>query len=235
MRTLSIIIPVYNEASYIKRCLENVIHIHMPGWQKEIIVVDDGSTDGTLALIHEFAHVHTIKILVSKRNCGKGSAIRKGVVAATGDILIIQDADLEYDPTDYQAILDIFEKAHAEVVYGSRNLGAKVYHNFSANSLFYLGGVLLTRLVNQAFRTNLTDQATCYKAWKHTLSPGLLTKCKRDGFEFEVEMTAYFSSQSSIVEVPIHYYPRSVNHGKKITIIDFIKSVVVLLRLRFSP
>lgn len=234
-RKLSIIIPTFNESQYIFRCLVNVWQEKLPGFEKEIIVIDDGSTDNTKELLEKFntEYAH-IKIVVHPENMGKGKALQTGIRKATGDILIIQDADLEYDPVDYKAILAEYDDVNVQVVYGSRILGAKKYHNYSANFFFLLGGLSLTKIVNMLFRTNLTDQPTCYKSWRSSLSRDLLEYCKSNGFEFEVEMTAFFSKNASIKEVPIHYYPRTVSHGKKIKLSDFLKSIITALRCRFG-
>lgn len=221
--------PVFNEASYITRSLENVVQAKIPGWKKEIIVVNDGSTDDTPALLEKYQRQNReIKIISNPKNLGKGGALKNGIRAATGEITIIQDGDLEYDPGDYTTILKEFEKRDVNVVYGSRILGAKIYHNYNASLIFYLGGITLTKIINQAFGVNLTDQATCYKSWRSSLSEDLIKNCKRNGFEFEVELTAFFARTGKIVEVPIHYYPRTINHGKKINFWDFIKSILVV-------
>ncbi len=233
LKKVSIVIPIYNESAYITRCLENVIHVNLPNFEKEIIVVNDGSTDDTLHLIKKFNNENTqIKIISFRINQGKGKALRKGIQAATGEFVIIQDSDLEYDPSDYHAILSAFESKEINIVYGSRILGAKIYHNYSANIFFLMGGILLTKTVNMIFGTKLTDQPTCYKSWRNALSKNLLKYCQSNGFEYEIEMTAFFSKTNKIKEVPIHYYPRTISHGKKIRLIDFIKSILMVFRCK---
>ena len=233
-KKVSIVIPIFNESVYIIRCLQNVIQVSLPKFEKEIIVVDDGSTDDTLNLIKKLNEEDvSIKIVSLPVNQGKGEALRKGIKIATGDFVIIQDGDLEYDPSDYLTILSEFDNKSINVVYGSRILGAKIYHNYSANTLFLIGGILLTKTMNILFQTKLSDQPTCYKSWRNSLSSNLLEYCKSKGFEYEVEMTAYFSKLNKIKEVPIHYYPRTVSHGKKITFLDFIKSILMAIRCRF--
>jgi len=230
---ISIIIPVYNEEVYLDRCLKNVFQVKIPGWEKEIIVVNDGSTDSTSALLKKISLVHPlIKIISSLKNQGKGNAIKKGIREATGDIVIIQDADLEYDPDDYLIILKQFTDNKVDVVYGSRILGAKIYHNQNANIFFLWGGMTLTTIVNLFFGTHLTDQPTCYKSWRKKLSTGLTEYCQSKGFEFEIEMTAFFAKNSKINEVPIRYYPRTVHHGKKINLSDFFKSVLTVFKCK---
>lgn len=235
-QVLSIIIPAYNESSYISRCLENVLKENLPdtNWQKDLIVVDDGSTDNTKKIVKKICQRHKeIRLFSHQFNRGKGAAIKTGIAHARGDILIIQDSDLEYDPSDYESILSEYNQSKIMVVYGSRIMGSKIYHNYNASTIFLLGGKTLTAIINLFFNTSITDQPTGYKSWRKKFSKKLASYCRSDGFEFEVEMTACFSQMTKIKEVPIHYYPRSIQHGKKITIIDFIKSVFVALECRF--
>jgi len=233
LKTLSIIIPVYNEEAYITRCLENIINTKITDWEKEIIVINDGSTDKTLSLLQKFKS-NKIKIISLPNNLGKGNALKKGIQTAHGDILIIQDADLEYDPNDYLVILNKLSHKNIKVVYGSRILGAKIYHNYNSNIFFLWGGLTLTTIINFLFGIKLTDQPTCYKAWKKELTLELTSYCQSNGFEFEVEMTAFFAKKNKIYEVPIRYYPRTINHGKKIKLSDFIKSVFTAFKCKFS-
>lgn len=234
IKKLSIIIPVYNEAVYINRCLENIINVKIPNWEKEIILINDGSTDNTFTLLRKFRQENSnVKIINLIKNLGKGAALRQGIPKATGEILIVQDADLEYDPLDYLMILAEFEKKNTNVVYGSRNLGTKIYHNYSANIFFLWGGILLTKLINILFGTTLTDQPTGYKSWRNFLSTKLIKECQSNGFEFEVEMTVFFAKTNKIHEVPIRYYPRTVSHGKKIGFEDFVKSILMAFRCKF--
>ena len=227
---LTIIIPAYNESAYITRCLENVINAKTPNIEKEIIVVNDGSKDNTLDILELFQKSHFINVISHERNMGKGACIKTALCQSTGEIVIVQDADLEYDPNDYVAILDMFNDSNVDVVYGSRITGAKIYHNYSANAVFYLGGITLTKITNVFFKTKLTDQPTGYKSWRRELSQGIIENCHADGFEFEIELTAYFSNKTEIQEVPIHYYPRTVSHGKKINALDFFRSVATIIR-----
>ncbi len=228
-KTVSIIIPAYNESQYILRCLENVFLTEIPGWKKEVIVVNDGSTDNTQDLLDLSREKHSnLTIIHLKQNEGKGGALRAGIGSAKGEVILVQDADLEYDPIDYLAILSCYKDPKIKSVYGSRILGAGMYHNYNANLFFYLGGRTLTYLVNHAFGTNLTDQPTGYKSWHHSLSKHIVNYSKERGFAFEIELTRALSLHTKIVEVPIHYYPRSVNHGKKITLGDFIRSLFMI-------
>jgi len=233
-KKLSIIIPVYNESKFILRCLEDVSALEIPNYIKEIIVVNDGSTDNSFELIKKFSDENkNIKLITLSKNLGKGAALKKAIGQTTGEIVIIQDADLEYDPKDILQILKKYENKNCNVVYGSRILGSQVFNNKNAGMFFFFGGITLTKLINILFGTELTDQPTCYKSWRNFLSKDLIKYCRSNGFEFEVEMTAFFSKSNNIEEVPIHYYPRSVKNGKKITLKDFIVSAFTAFRCKF--
>lgn len=223
---LSVLIPLYNESSYLVRCLDNVFEVNIPNWKIEVIAINDGSADGSLGILKQYKKQKPgLRIITYKNNHGKGYALKKGIKHAFGDVLIVQDADLEYDPNDYHAILKEYGNHKTLVVYGSRILGAGVYTNYNASPIYLIGGLLLTRIVNLFFNSKITDQPTCYKSWRSSLSRGLVDTSRSNGFDFEVEMTAYFSRQTKIKEVPIHYYPRTVSHGKKIRLSDFFLSV----------
>src|SRR3990172_668664 len=233
-KKLSIVVPVFNESQYIIRSLENILNTKIPAWKSEIIVVNDGSTDNTLSLLKEIKkRFPDLELISTPVNYGKGSALKKGIHKTCGDVVIVQDGDLEYDPSDFRAILEKYSNKDTNVVYGSRILGAKIYHNYSANVFYLMGGIMLTKVVNLLFGIRITDQPTCYKSWRGNLSEGLLEYCRKIGFEMEIEMTSFFSKVGGICEVPIHYYPRTVNHGKKIRLTDFFKSVATALNCRF--
>lgn len=234
MPKVSIIIPLYNEQSYIERCLHEVCSQKFTGWEREIIVIDDGSTDDSSQIVSTYSYLPEVLLYSHPTNQGKGAAIQSALRRVTGDVVIIQDADLEYDPRDILTILKRYEDSAVGAVYGSRILGEKEYHTYASNVLFYTGGRVLTRFMNLLFGTSLTDQATCYKSWRSRYNEDILRHCKRPGFEYEIELTARLNMLTPIVEVPIHYYPRTVSHGKKIRFADFLKSVYVALIWRLS-
>jgi len=232
MKTLTAIIPVYNEEVYIHRCLENVLAVKLKGYELEVIIMDDGSTDNSLAIARTFESQPNVHVFSKSRNQGKGAVILEGLQYATGDVIIIQDADLEYDPDDYSEILKKYADPQVDAVYGSRILGATLFHHHNSNYLFYLGGRLLTACVNIAFGTELTDQPTGYKSWRSTLNKHIVRNCKQPGFDFEIELTWLLSRLTTILEVPTHYYPRSPGHGKKITFFDFLLSLKMIVSCR---
>lgn len=226
MKKLSIIIPVYNEERTILKLIEKVKKVDIV-LDKEIIVVDDGSSDATPNLLKK---IKGTKVIFAEKNIGKGAAIRKGLSKVTGDIVIIQDADLEYDVRDYNKLIEPIIKGKAEVVYGSRNLnkGNKKHSGF----FYYIGGIFLSLLANLLYGTNITDEATCYKVFKTSIIKSIDLKCNK--FEFCPEITAKIAKKGiKIFEVPIRYEPRSKKEGKKIRWIDGIQAVFTLIKYRF--
>ncbi|HNW91952.1 MAG TPA: glycosyltransferase family 2 protein [bacterium] len=223
---LSVIIPVYNEQTTLPELLARVRAVPVA---KEIIIVDDGSTDGTREWLRDRPAVAGELVLYHDHNQGKGMALRTGLARATGEVVIIQDADLEYDPGDYPALLAPFADPAVQAVYGSRILG----HNPGRSSFwFYWGGRLLSLLTSLLYNARLTDEATCYKLFRRELIQSLPLTCT--GFEFCPEVTAKLLKRGvRIVEVPIRYHPRSRHEGKKITWRDGVTAIRLLIRYRF--
>ncbi len=230
--SLSVIIPVFNEKNTIEEILKkiNAVDFSSLGFQKEIILVDDGSSDGTREILSGMARQDNgLKVFFHKENKGKGAAIRTGLEAVSGDYVIIQDADLEYDPADYKKLLECALQNNAKVVYGSRRKGSgKQFSSFS----FYLGGSALTLATNLLYGTNITDEATCYKLFKTEVIKNIPLKCER--FEFCPEITAKVAKKGiKIYEVPINYFPRHQNEGKKIKWKDGVEALWILIKYRF--
>lgn len=227
---LSIIIPVFNEEKTIRELYRRVKEVDISPVKKEIVVVDDASKDNTRKIIKKIKD-DTTKVIYFKKNRGKGAAIRKALEKVTGDITIIQDADLEYDVNDYRALLKPIINGKAAVVYGSRRLkkANKQYSGFS----FYLGGIALTHITNLLYFSRITDEPTCYKVIKTDLLRSLNLQCER--FEFCPEVTAKLLRRKiKIIEVPIRYTPRNSKEGKKIRWKDGLEAVWTLVRFRFA-
>lgn len=232
--TLSIIVPAYNEESSISEMLKRVCQVELiNNIKKEIIIVDDGSKDSTADKCREFIEQHpATKILYYKQvpNQGKGAALRFGIGKATGKWIIIQDADLEYDPMDYNALLAWIIENNEKVVYGSRFLNQANKHSYLS---FYLGGRLVSLVTNILYNQRLTDEPTCYKFFDAEFLKSIPLKC--NGFEFCPEVTAKVCKKGiRIHEIPIRYYPRSINEGKKINWKDGIIAIWTLVKYRFS-
>ena len=224
---LSIVVPVFNERNTVQELLRRVRSVDLGEIAKEIIVVDDASTDGTPDILkHE--EDSTVRVFTHAENRGKGAAIRTGLERVTGDWVIIQDADLEYDPDDYRALLAPILKKKAEVVYGSRFTGEH------RNMLFWhmLGNKLLSLVTNVLYNTTLSDMETCYKLFTRGALEGMVIKSNR--FNFEPEITAkILKKKIRIYEVPISYAGREYAEGKKITWRDGLSALWALVKYRF--
>ena len=222
---LSVIIPVYNEAKNINEILKRV---QAQNLANEIVVVDDGSTDGTRAMLAEVHGKNNVHVILHERNQGKGAAVVTGFKAARGDILLIQDADLEYDPRDYPQILKPIEEGIADVVYGSRFLGGA-----RRVAMFWhmLANKMLTAMTNILYDTILTDMETGYKAFRRNVIEGMTIHARR--FDFEPDFTAkILKRRYRIFEVPITFNPRDYSEGKKIKLKDAFSAVWTLLKYR---
>ena len=220
---LSVIIPVYNEEHTIEEIVRRVDAVAI---DKQIVIVDDCSTDGTRGLLTSLSVRDDITVLLHEKNRGKGAAIRTGLFAVTGDIAIIQDADLEYDPREYHTLIEPIVDGRADVVYGSRFLGGphRVLYFWH-----YVGNRFLTLLSNMLTNINLTDMETCYKAFRS--DPVKAIPLKSNRFGFEPEFTAKIARRKlRIYEVPISYSGRTYEEGKKITWKDGIAAIVTILR-----
>jgi len=226
---LSIIIPCYNEERTIAKILERISRVNLGLIIKEIIVVDDGSTDDSYQILRNLQSRFDFRILRHQKNLGKGSAIKTALDFVSGEYLIIQDADLEYNPRDYQTLLRCVIENNAQVVYGSRRLNAK--NKYSSPS-FYLGGIFLTWLTNILYNIKITDEATGYKLFRTNIFKDIKLNCKR--FDFCPEVTAKIAKKGiRIYEVPISYYPRQKSQGKKIKWEDGFKAAWVLIKYKF--
>lgn len=217
-KKLSIVIPCYNEKNSLLEILDKVKNAPVPN--KEIIIVDDKSTDGTTQLLKEKVESMVDKVIYHEKNTGKGGALRTGFMAATGDVVIIQDADMEYDPNEYPLVVNPIFEGEAEVVYGSRFLNQKA-KGYVLNRIANKG---LTMLSNMRTHQHLTDMETCYKAFRRELIQSITIEEQR--FGFEPEITAKISKKGiKIKEVPISYYPRSNAEGKKIGFSDGLRAL----------
>jgi glycosyltransferase involved in cell wall biosynthesis len=223
---LSVIIPVYNEVNSIQEIIRRVLSTHLAD---EIIVVDDGSADGTREMLRASDGVDGVRVLLHEKNQGKGAAVRTGLAAARGDVLIIQDADLEYDPREIPLLLKPIQDGIADVVYGSRFLGGArrpiLFWNMVANKI-------LTFTTNILYNNILSDMETGYKVFRREVLDGLVLHAHR--FDFEPEFTAKMLKRHvRIYEVPISFNPRDYSEGKKIRMKDAFDAIWTLVKYRF--
>ncbi len=223
---LSVVMPVYNERQTIEEIIRRVLAVPM---RIQLIVVDDVSTDGTSEILQRLQQELGFTLLKQPRNGGKGAALRRGFAAVSGDMMIIQDADLEYHPEEYPLLTGLITSGRADVVYGSRFLGTHRVFLLT----HYLGNRLLTFITNVLYNTMLTDMETCYKVMRTEVLRSM--ELKSDGFGIEPEITAkVFKRRYKVYEVPISYDGRGYDEGKKITWRDGVVALWVLLKYRFS-
>lgn len=228
METVDIIIPVYNEEDTIENILEVVDNTDFCGLKKNIVVVDDCSVDSTRSILKKYED--KFKIIYKDKNGGKGSAVSLGINNSSGDIVVIQDADLEYDPNDYSKLISLIIRGEADVVYGSRFLD-NPFKNFMF--LSYLANRFLTLLTNIIYGTKLTDMETCYKAMRREFVQNIEIKSRK--FDLEPEITAKLVKKGAkIKELPISYNARSYESGKKITYKDGLMAIKALIKYRFT-
>ena len=221
---VSVVVPVFNEVEHMDLLLKA---IQASPVRKEIIIVDDGSTDGTREKLRAMPPANDVTVVFHERNCGKGAAIRTALQYAHGEYVLIQDSDLEYDPQDYPALLRPLERREANVVYGVRP------DRPERGIRFFLGAKLLTYLTNLLYGAGIHDEATCYKVFRRSLIAQMNLRCQR--FEFCPEVTAKLCRMGErIAEVPISYTPRSAGEGKKIRHVDGLLAIWTLFRYRFS-
>ncbi len=223
---VSFVVPAHNEAGNIQEVLERVESL---GLDRQIVVVDDGSTDGTARIVEEWRQGRAGVVLIRKENGGKGSAIRASVASIDGDIVVIQDADMEYDPADVPSLIEPIERGVADVVYGSRLSGGRPQRAY----LFWhlVGNRFLTLTTNVLFNTTLSDMETGYKAFRVEVFRSL--KLRQDDFAIEPEITGQICKRNlRVYELPIAYYGRTYAEGKKITWRDGFKALRVLVQVR---
>jgi len=228
-KKLSIIIPAFNEESTIEEIIEQVKNAPVFDYEKEIIIVDDGSSDNTKKILENIKEKYNLIILKHSENMGKGKAIRTGLKAVTGSAVIIQDADLEYNPQDWTLLLKELNNSNIGAVYGSRNINSKKRGYFH----YVLGVKFLTFLNNLLFRSKLTDTYTCYKLFPAHLIKSI--ELNSDGFEIEAEMTAKILKKGLLIkEVPIQYNPRKFKQGKKIRFKDGLIGIWTIVKYRIK-
>jgi len=229
LHKLSVIVPVFNERNTLVEILRRMRAVELPeGVEREIIVVDDGSTDGTRDVLKQLGD-STVRIVMHEHNKGKGAALRTGFERATGDYVLVQDADLEYDPDDWPSLIAPIIRGRARVVYGSRFTGERRNMMF----LHWVGNRFLSLTTNVLYNTTLSDMETCYKVVDRNLLDGMQLRANR--FDIEPEITAKILKQGvRIYEVPISYTGREVDEGKKITWRDGLSALFTLVKYRFT-
>ena len=222
---LSVVMPVYNERRTLEEIVARVLAVTV---RKELIAIDDASTDGTRELLQELGRRHGFKVLLQKANRGKGAAVRLGIAEAAGDVIVVQDADLEYSPEEYPQLLELIQEGKADAVFGSRFLGRHRCFLFT----HYLANLFLNLVTNILYNTTLTDMETCFKAVRGDVLRSLTLRSDRFGIEPEIA-AKLFKAGARVYEIPITYDGRDYSEGKKITWRDGIPALWTLLKYRF--
>jgi len=223
---LSVVMPVYNEKATVEEIVDRVLAVPL---RIELIAVDDASTDGSREILERLSRERAFRVLRQERNQGKGAAVRRGIEAATGDVIVVQDADLEYSPEEYPDLLDLIAKGKADAVFGSRFIGRHRCFLFT----HYLANLFLNLVTNVLYNTTMTDMETCFKAVRAEVLKDL--KLKSDRFGIEPEITAkLFKRGARVYEVPITYEGRDYSEGKKITWRDGFPALWTLVKYRFT-
>jgi len=223
---ISVVIPVYNEESTLQKIFTLIKKTRIPS---EILIIDDGSTDSTSQIIKQLQEDPSVRVITLPVNRGKGAAVSAGIKAAHGEIIILQDADLEYNPGEYKKLLKPFEKNQAEVVYGVRFMTTKKETSYF---LHFIANKILTQITNILYKSSLNDMETGYKIFRKDIFEQL--QIKADGFDFEPEFTAKLLKRKiKIYEVPITFKPRNYAQGKKIKFYDALAAVWTLIKVRF--
>ncbi|NCP17473.1 glycosyl transferase [Candidatus Kuenenbacteria bacterium CG_4_9_14_3_um_filter_39_14] len=227
---LSIIIPVFNEANTVEEIIKRVIAVSIPDCEKEIIVVDDGSDDGTGKILETIKKEYGFLLLRHLKNSGKGAAVRSGLKTSSGDLILIQDGDLEYNPADYHRLLKPILAGKAAVVYGSRNLDKNTQPFYR---IYFWGGKIISALFNLLFQAKLTDIFSGYKVFKKEVLAGI--DLSENGFGIESELTAKIAKSGvTILETPISYCGRSFKQGKKIRSFDGLLAIWKIIKYRIK-
>jgi len=222
---LTVVMPVYNEKGTIEEIVSRVLAVPL---RKELIAVDDASTDGTREIVQRLGREREFTVLLQEKNQGKGAAVRRGIAAAQGHVVVIQDADLEYSPEEYPDLLELIARGKADAVYGSRFIGRHRCFLFS----HYLANLFLNTVTNVLYNTTMTDMETCFKAIRTDVLKGITLRSDRFGIEPEIT-AKLFKAGARVYEVPITYDGRDYSEGKKITWKDGFPALWTLIKYRF--